>query len=80
MTIETKYSIGDTVWVMEGNTPTPKKLLGIRTYTGDGTTPIDPGKTSVQYYAKSGLLKEGDMTYYNQSVLFPTKEALLASL
>ena len=71
MTIETKYSLGDTVWVMQSNKP-----------VGFPIGEISPGtRTEKCVYADMYKhLPYGDGPTYRADQLYPTKEALLATL
>ena len=66
MTIETKYNIGDEVWVMSDNRPTMLKIIRI-VVTCDGL------KTEILYRTSFGK-------YLFEQECFPTKEELLKSL
>jgi hypothetical protein len=71
MTIETKYNIGDEVWVIEDDKPKCKKIKEIDIQIGD-------------YFSKSNEV-EIDYTFgiyciRDEKQCFPTKEELLKSL
>ena len=68
MTITTKYSPTDAVWVMVDNKPTKAYIQIVITNT------IQNGSTKI-CYALSGIAG-----YPNEDEMFPTKEALLKSL
>jgi hypothetical protein len=77
MTIETKYEIGATVWLMAGNKPIEAIVTKITTETWtapNGEAPI----VSVGYK----LFKTG--TYFPESIqerlLYPDKQSLLKTL
>ncbi len=77
MKIETKFSIGDSVWVMREGNPVELLILGIGLYAYSDTvaiTEVHPVRT-VTFYNFGGNL--GDAT---ESECFATKEELLASL
>ena len=71
MTIETKYNIGDEVWLMKENKPTKRVVDFIEIIAASTTS-----KSFIQY----GLKIEGDVERVVESRLFPTKEELLKSL
>ena len=71
MTIETKYNIGDDVWMMKENKPTKRLVSFIETITASTTS-----KSFIQY----GLKNEGVVERVVENLLFPTKEELLKSL
>lgn len=71
MTIETKYNIGDEVWVANiFREPIEVKVFGIVAEVKDNNTMID-------YYV--GFYKKG-CALRKEELLFPTKEELLKSL
>ena len=71
MTIETKYNIGDEVWVMSDGKPTQGKVKWIDVHIGRlGEEQIIDIRYQVLSYD----------TPYSESVLSPTKEELLKSL
>ena len=71
MTIETKYNIGDEVWIMVRGECYQLKVVGIRT-------------NSLKYYKSIEYFvsEDGDELSFTfgESELFPTKEELLKSL
>lgn len=76
MKIETKYDIGQEVWVMLDNKPQCMKIWGVNVNIQEG---FDgqytlPDKTNIEYYnwGKHHIIAE--------EYLFPTKEELLKSL
>ena len=71
MKIETKYDIGDEVWIMIFGECYQLIVAGIRTTTLKGYK-------SIEYY----VAEDGDELSFTfeESVLFPTKEELLKSL
>ena len=66
MTIETKYNIGDEVWIMSDNRPITLRIIRMTIF-------YDDVKTEVLYRTTCGK-------YLNEQDLFPTKEELLKSL
>ena len=70
MTIKTKYSLGDTVWVMSSNKP--------RSFV---VGQIKPGTvtTSNCHYNHYATYPDAGLDYA-ENLLYPTKEALLATL
>lgn len=67
MTIETKYNIGDEVWVRYGNTPLKCIIVGRNDTTG--------------YYLIEGVINNTTQQgIKHPKTLFPTKEELLKSL
>lgn len=76
MTIETKYNIGDVVYVMYNNKVTSIKICGMdinieEGFDGQYTLPT---KVEILYY------DFGKHHSFNEQNLFPTKEELLKSL
>lgn len=78
MKIETKYDIGDEVWVMKDNRPQEFEVNGISVECLDGmyNSCIHSGIESVKY----DLGKRMNPMIYSEIYLFPTKEELLKSL
>ena len=71
MTIETKYNVGDEVWVSVKGEPTQGKVRGIDVHIGKmGDTIYGRVTYDVISYEMP----------YNESAVFPTKEELLKSL
>ena len=70
MTIETKYNIGDEVWVMYNNKPMEVLIKRISCYCGRWGHLL---KEDIMY------LVDNDCCF-NEDELFPTKEELLKSL
>jgi radical SAM superfamily enzyme YgiQ (UPF0313 family) len=71
MTIETKYNIGDEVWVVSDGAPTQGKVKWIDIHVGRlGEEQI----TEVRYQVLSYE------TPYSEGLVFPTKEELIKSL
>jgi hypothetical protein len=68
MTFETKYNIGDEVWVMHDNRCRCTIVKSIRTMIHDYTSLID-----IEYFIEVG-------EWLHEGRLFPTKEELLKSL
>lgn len=72
MTIETKYNIGDMLWVGDYKEPTQYKVVGIKFCKWDGMeedlvyTMLNP--------------KNNDYSNMVEKYLYPTKEELLKSL
>jgi len=75
MTIETKYSIGETVLFFRNNQVNEGVIIGIITRTGYGQRDEKMAEGNF-YYLKCG----GYDTDVSEPKLFPTKEALLQSL
>ena len=77
MTIETKYNIGDEVWVILKNKAQKIRITGISTYAAgtvmDGYYCVMEAKCDVRYY-----FADGECCY--ESDCFPTKEELIKSL
>lgn len=70
MTIETKYNIGDEVFMLLHRSVDKYNISGIRIR-------IEGGNTSVEYRLRTIA---GNTDYYDESWIFPTKEELLKSL
>ena len=71
MTIETKYNIGDEVWITNiFMNPTEVKIYGI-------VAEIKDNKVLIDYHV--GLSKDS-CTLTKEELIFPTKEELLKSL
>lgn len=71
MTIETKYNIGNEVWVMSDGKPTQGKVKWIDIHIGRlGKEQIIEVRYQVLSYD----------TPYSEGLVFPTKEELLKSL
>lgn len=70
MTIETKYNIGDEVWVMYNMKPTKITIKRISYYCGSWGHLL---KEHIMYLADNNCS-------FNEDILFPTKEELLNSL
>lgn len=69
MTIETKYDVGDEVWVYIGGKPKKRKVGRIETNTIGNFQRI-------VYYLNNEIHKP---TIFHEYQLFPTKEELLKS-
>ena len=69
MTIETKYNIGDEVWVLDGLEPISREVLRI-------DIEVYNAKTIIEYDVMVGDVLTG---FYEREI-FPTKEELLKSL
>jgi hypothetical protein len=67
MTIETKFNIGDEVWLMESNKAQQTVVYQINIV-------VHPSNYVIQYQEK------GYTNWYNEDQLFPSKESLLQSL
>ena len=78
MKIETKYDIGQEVWVMKDNRPKKLKVNGISVEGLDGmyNSCIHSGIESVKY----DLGERIRPMIYSEIYLYPTKEELLKSL
>lgn len=76
MTIETKYNIGDEVWMMKCNKPIRVKILEIRTLTQNVC------KVCIKKVPETTIIYslEGMDFMISEDKLFPTKEELLKSL
>jgi hypothetical protein len=71
MKLETKYNIGDEVWVVSDDTPTQGKVKWIDIHIGRlGKEQIIEVRYQVLSYD----------TPYSEGLVFPTKEELLKSL
>lgn len=70
MTIETKFNIGDAVWVYIGGKPKKRKIGRIETNTIGNFQRI-------VYYLNNEIHKP---TIFHEHQLFPTKDELLKSL
>ena len=71
MIIETKYNIGDEVWVVSDGTPTRGKVKWIDIHIGRlGREKIIEVRYQVLSYE----------TPYSEGLVFPTKEELIKSL
>jgi hypothetical protein len=76
MTIETKYSIGDEVWLMWYNKPIQTRIIEIRTTTKEVSKfYIKTFKETIIEY----IIGEG-YTLMSENKLFSTKEELIKSL
>lgn len=74
MTIKTKYSLGDKVWVMFGNRPREASVSTLQ-----GTHRLGEKKSTVNYWLHmkgEGVIRE----HFPEATVYPTKEALLKSL
>lgn len=83
MIIETKYNIGDEVWLIDANKCTSGKIVGIRHTYGIGHRygQLYTGKESVRIQYS---IEISNRIFYaidiEENRLFPTKEELLKSL
>ena len=77
MTIETKYNIGDRVWVIMNDRVAHAIIEAIEISVGKALCSED-GKLSISEYKYKYSVGYGN--WYNESLLFPTKEELLKSL
>lgn len=77
MTITTKYSINDEVWVMDEGKPFKLKVKKVN-------VEIDKwhfsGGQSESYFLANGITAFCHHEWYKASKIYPTKEALIASL
>ena len=89
MTIETKYNVGDEVWVMYNNKPTRLTIAAVDINILRGRLELDRCRVEVIYYIEPFELDPSRMSNseyipYNRSYrekdVFPTKEELLKSL
>lgn len=72
MTIETKYNIGDEVWVMYQNHPFKSTIKGVYVeYANDSQ--------SDYLYKSYNIAEIYGMIYFEENI-FPTKEELIKSL
>lgn len=71
MTIETKFNIGDVVWLMKENKPTTRVVSFIE---------IIAASTTSECFIQYGLKVEGIVERVVENHLFSTKEELLKSL
>lgn len=69
MEIQTKYSVGDPVWLMDRNKPHQSKIWKVEAYWEDDE------RNGVKYYLRGD---SGFPTY--EKALFATKQDLLNSL
>lgn len=77
MKIETKYNIGDAVWVITNNKVHHIRIDAIEVSIGKATTNED-GVLSISEYKTSYSVGWGN--WHKESDIFPTKEELLKSL
>ena len=77
MTIETKYNIGDEVWVIAGNKAQHLRIEAIEVSIEKAMITEDGG-FSISEYKTSYSVGRGN--WYKESDIFPTKEELLKSL
>lgn len=89
MTIETKFDIGQEVWVMYKNKPTRLTIGGIDISVRKGRLELDRVRAVIMYYMEPyemNPLKMSDAEYipynrkYYENNVFLTKEELLKSL
>ena len=80
MTIETKYNLGDKVWVMDGATPRELTVRKIKAELDGWNGSIKSPRQSEGYFLCSGNTAFCHHEWYNKNVVFPTKETLLQSL
>lgn len=78
MTIETKYNIGDEVWVKCSGQPMSAKVIGRCVNQESLTIKGDPKIYQIEKYAL--LTEEGIFEGIYPTSIFPTKEELLKSL
>lgn len=71
MTVETKFNIGDVVWLMKENKPTTRVVSFIE---------IIAASTTSECFIQYGLKVEGIVERVVENHLFSTKEELLKSL
>lgn len=71
MTIETKFNIGDVVWLMKENKPTTRVVSFIE---------IIAASTTSECFIQYGLKVEGIVERVVENHLFSTKEELTKSL
>ena len=70
MTIETKYNIGDDVWLLYNNKAVSSRIFRIE-------VKVDLHLSArIKYYLSGSDIAE----FYSEDKLFPTKEELLKSL
>lgn len=76
MTIETKYNKDDTAWYMKDNKPTPVKISGIEVFY------VGTDQDYIKYTAEDFHQPKTWLDHQNlrENELFPSKEALIASL
>ena len=76
MTIETKFNIGQEVWLMWYNKPISTQIKEIRTTTQKCS------KFCIKTFEETtiGYVIEEDFAFISEDKLFPTKEELLKSL
>lgn len=77
MTIETKYNIGDAVWVIANDRVQHLRIEAIKVSIGK-TMITEDGDFSISEYKTSYSVGWGN--WYKESDIFPTKEELLKSL
>lgn len=77
MTIETKYNIGDAVWVIMNNKAQHLRIEEIKVSIGEAAISED-GILSICEYKLSYSVGWGN--WCKESDIFPTKEELLKSL
>lgn len=76
MNIETKYNIGDTVWMMFQNNPTEYEIKGIKVFVQLNTF---LGQETIIVYDTSSDAELG-IRKTHEKLLFPSKEELIQSL
>lgn len=77
MTIETKYSVDDVVWVMDGQKPRSLKVKQMQVVIDNW---YNNNKQTERYFLSSGNTVFSHHEWYNGSGVFSTKEELLKSL
>ena len=89
MTIQTKYDIGQEVWVMYKNKPTKLTIGGTDIRLCKGRLELDRVRATIMYYMEPfeiNPIKMSDVEYipynrmFHEHQCFPTKEELLKSL
>lgn len=89
MKIETKYNIGDEVWVMYENKPTRLTIGGIDISVSKGRLELDKARAVIMYYMEPiemNPLKMSNVEFipynrvYYENSAFPHQEELLKSL
>lgn len=78
MTIETKFAPGEYCWLMENNKTIEVQVLNLSTSSQLDGIFRAPTKPVIAY--RLGIKDEEANGWRRENLLFPTKEALLASL
>lgn len=65
MEIKTKYNVGDSVYILQGLTPTPVTITGVTGYSYGSSLTFGEAKSGVRYnihiYGPAKTVEEGDL-------------------